>query len=150
MRELTGEEATALMGRCNWATICTVTAAGLPYAVEATPFTMDEYICFMINPRGGTWTNLQHSDRVLLKYTLAAADLSFWAGVSCFGRGDFLKDEAALREGWRLLGEVMGTDYSRAAETFARCQERTPLFRVRVEEVTGRCSGPKGESLRLP
>ncbi len=150
MRAMTREEISALIERCLWATVCTVSPEGRPYAVEATPFPMAGRTCFMINPRGGTWKNLQHNDRVLLKYTLAGADLSFWAGVSCFGRGEFLKDEAALREGWRLLGKVVRADYSRASETFARCEERTPLFCVRVEERTGRCNAAKGEPLIFP
>ena len=146
MRVMTPEEMEAVISRCNWATICTVDADGLPYAVEATPFRMDGRHCFMINPRGGTWKNLRHNDNVLLKYTLADAGLHSWAGVSCRGKGDFCLDADSLREGWRLLGQVMGEDYSRAAETFARCTDRTPLFRVRVEEITGRCSAAKGEA----
>ena len=75
MRVMTPEEMEKVIGRCNWATICTVDKDGMPYAVEATPFRMDGYHCFMINPRGGTWKNLRHNDNVLLKYTLADATL---------------------------------------------------------------------------
>ena len=147
---MTPEEMQGVIQRCNWATICTVDEQGLPYAVEATPFQMGEYICFMINPRGGTWKNLQGNANVLLKYTLASPDLDFWAGVSCRGTGEFLIDAPTLREGWRLLGEVMRTDYSKAAETFARCTERSPLFRVRVAETTGRCNAAKNAPLEFP
>ena len=144
------EEMQGVINACKWATICTVSEDGSPYAIEATPFYMDGCHCFMINPRGGTWKNLNHNARVLLKYTRAAGDLSSWAGVSCLGTGEFIIDEDALREGWRLLGEVMGADYSNAADTFARCKDRSPLFRVRVEAFTGRCSAPKEGFFVLP
>lgn len=144
------EEAEAVIRRCKWATICTVSESGEPYAVEATPFYMNGRHCFMINPRGGTWKNVRHGRRVLLKYTLANADLSFWAGVSCFGSGEFVLDPKALREGWRLLGEAMGEDYSDAARRFEHCRDRTPLFCVSVEKITGRCSASRGASMQVP
>ena len=150
MRAMTAEETGAVISRCKWATICTVSEDGEPYAIEATPFVMDGRHCFMINPRGGTWKNLRRNNRVLLKYTLASPALDFWAGVSCRGAGEFVLDGAALREGWRLLGEVMGADYSEAARRFERCTDRTPLFCVTVEETTGRCSAPKDAPLDLP
>ena len=150
MRAMTQEEMDAVICKCKWATICTVSPEGVPYAIEATPFYMDGCHCFMISPNGGTWKNLQHNSRVLLKYTLTSKNLDFWVGVSCHGVGEFVKGEASLREGWRLLGEVMGADYSRAADTFARCRERTPLFQVRVENVTGRCSAAKDAPLAFP
>ncbi len=149
MREMTSEEMEQALRRCNWATICSVTPHGYPYAIEATPFRMDGCHCFMINPRGVTWENMRENPHVFLKYTLTNADLSLWAGVSCFGKGEFVIDEAALREGWRLLGEVMGTDYSRAANSFARLKDRSPLFRVEVVKTTGRCSAAKGAPLDL-
>ncbi len=149
MRVMTRQEMEDVIRRCNWATICTVTPEGFPYAIEATPFHMDGCHCFMINPRGVTWKNMLENHHVLLKYTLAHADLSVWAGVSCFGAGEFVFEAATVREGWRLLGRVMGADYSRAAGTFAGLKDRSPLFRVRVEEMTGRCSAAKEGALDL-
>jgi nitroimidazol reductase NimA-like FMN-containing flavoprotein (pyridoxamine 5'-phosphate oxidase superfamily) len=150
MRAMTPEEMQSLVRYCRWASICTVNAEGAPYAIEATPFFMGGAHCFMINPRGGTWKNLRHNPRVLLKYTLAGDDLSCWAGVSCHGSGEFTPDVESLRAGWKLLGQVMGADYSRAAEKFAGHPDRSPLFRVQVREMTGRCSAGKNEPFVLP
>ncbi len=149
MRVMTVAEMEAAIARCNWATICSVTPQGFPYAIEATPFYMDGCHCFMINPRGVTWENIQENPHVFLKYTLANADLSLWAGVSCFGTGRFVIDATAVREGWRLLGDVMRTDYSRAADSFARLKDRSPLFCVEVVKTTGRCSAAKNGVLDL-
>ncbi|MDR3176709.1 MAG: pyridoxamine 5'-phosphate oxidase family protein [Desulfovibrio sp.] len=150
MRRMTQEEMRLVIGRCRWATICSVCEDGSPYAIEATPFFMGDAHCFMINPRGGTWRNLRGNPQVLLKYTLATEDLSVWAGVSCRGPGEFVHDANALCEGWGLLGKVMGADYSQAAEKFARCADRSPLFRVLAAETTGRCSASKDEDFVLP
>jgi nitroimidazol reductase NimA-like FMN-containing flavoprotein (pyridoxamine 5'-phosphate oxidase superfamily) len=147
---MTPEEMSLVISRCRWATICSVCEDATPYAIEATPFFMGNAHCFMINPRGGTWKNLRANPQVLLKYTLATDDLSVWAGVSCRGPGEFVHDADALREGWGLLGKVMGADYSLAAEKFARCTDRSPLFRVAVETMTGRCGAAKNEDLVLP
>ena len=147
MRKMTDEEIQEIIKRLKWATICSVTVEGQPYAIEATPFYTEKETCFMINPRGGTWKNMQHNSQVLLKYTLASSDLTIWAGVSCYGQGRFVEDIKAVTKGWELLGQVMGCDYSLAAEKFARIQNRSPLFAVCVESRTGRCSAKPGQPL---
>ena len=144
---MTPEEMQTVIAKCSWVSICTVSPDGKPYAIEATPFVMpsaaQDTVCFMINPRGGTWKNLQTNPHVLLKYTFTHGGLHHWAGVSCFGTGEFVNNADAIREGYRVLGEMLGQDYSGAGEKFARITERTPLLQVRVLEVTGRCSAPK-------
>ncbi len=149
MRKMTDEEIACVIQKSNWASICTASPAGEPYAVEATPFYYGEDTCFMINPRGGTWRNMQTSKKVLVKYTIAAQDLRGWIGVSCFGHGRFITNPEEIREGWRLLGLVMGQDYSSAADKFCRNMERSPMFAVRVHTRTGRCSAPKSGPLPL-
>ncbi|MFH1060099.1 MAG: hypothetical protein V1797_15660 [Pseudomonadota bacterium] len=140
MRRMSANEVQAVVGRAKWATICAVDSSGRPYAIEATPFELDGDTCFMINPRGGVARCLNGNARVLLKYTLAAPDVSQWAGVSCQGVGRFDPAAEALRRGWAALGLRLGVDYSAQAERFAAGKRHSPLFRVRVEEMTGRCS----------
>ena len=147
MRRMTDKEIQETIGKLKWATICTVTSAGQPYAIEATPFYTEKETCFMINPRGGTWKNLQNNKKVLIKYTLSSPDLTKWAGVSCYGQGRFVEDLESMATGWELLGRVMGCDYSLAAEKFIRIQNRSPLFAVCVESRTGRCSARPGQPL---
>jgi nitroimidazol reductase NimA-like FMN-containing flavoprotein (pyridoxamine 5'-phosphate oxidase superfamily) len=147
MRPLSAEEIDVLARRAKWATIVTVRPDGRPYAVEATPFFDGESVCFMINPAGTTRRNLDRSDRVLLKITYSSRDLSLWAGVTLEGTGAFVLDPGAVARGWRLLGEATGEDYSAAAGKFARTPDRSPLFAVKVESVSGRCSARAGEPL---
>lgn len=147
MREMTMAEMLAVRARAKWATIVSASPEGLPYAIEATPYMDDGDVCFMINPRGGTWNNVRNNPEVLLKYTLASGNLSWWAGVSCYGRGLFDPNPEAIRRGFALLGEVMGADYSRAGERFAGTPERSPLLRVRLTRMTGRCSAAVGAVL---
>jgi len=149
MRTMNDEEMRQAVGLCRWATICSVDSDCAPYAIEATPFHDGSDICFMINPRGGTWRNVQQNPRVLLKFTLASPGLLWWAGVSCHGQGAFDADPAAIRRGWDLLGAVMKQDYSRFADRFCAHPERSPLFRVKVLSLTGRCSAAVGELLNF-
>lgn len=146
MRPMREEEMRALVERATWATICTVDGSGAPYAIEATPFQMAGCACFMINPRGGTFTNVAQNPRVLVKYTATWDDLAGWAGVSCFGQGRFVAGADLVAEGWRLLGRVLGQDFSAAAARFSG-KARSPLFMVTVERMTGRCSARAGQEL---
>lgn len=151
MRAMTEPEMEEVIQGAKWVTICTVDSNGSPYAVEATPFVLDDgRICCMINPRGGTWRNLQHSNKVLLKYTITTPELSPWIGVSCFGTGAFEQNTYMIREGWEKLGKIMNQDYSTAANSFCKIPQRTPLFTVTVTEKTGRCSAKADENLAIP
>lgn len=148
MRAMTPEEMDRLIRRAEWATICATQPDGTPYAIEATPFWLDETVCFMINPRGGVARCVQANPKVLVKFTLADNGLLNWAGVSCHGSGGFDPDPDARRRGWRELGRVTDTDYSKAASALKK-PDRSPLFRVRVESVTGRCSAKRDEPCLL-
>lgn len=147
MRKLSDEEIKLVIENSRWASICTVSEDGHPYAIEATPFFYENEVAFMINPRGGTWKNTQEVGKVLLKYTHASRDLSSWIGVSSFGTGRFVTDKDEERKGWMLLGELMRTDYSKAAERFSRIKNRSPMFAVKVNYSSGRCSSRLGEAM---
>ncbi len=147
MRVMKNEEMHQLINLCRWATICSVDPDCTPYAIEATPFHDGGDICFMINPRGRTWKNIQSNPKILLKFTMASPQLSWWAGVSCHGKGMFDTDPENIRRGWELLGQVMNQDYTRFAEKFSSRPARSTLFRVKIMSVTGRCSAPVGEPL---
>jgi nitroimidazol reductase NimA-like FMN-containing flavoprotein (pyridoxamine 5'-phosphate oxidase superfamily) len=140
MRKMTEIEINDLVQKSNWATICTVTPEGLPYAVEATYFIDGDYIGFMINPRGRTMQNLVQNPNLLLKITRTNDDLSEWAGVSLFGTGQNITDSAKIRKGWDLLAIVMNTDYSHVAKKFTETNRLSPYLRCRITRRTGRCS----------
>jgi hypothetical protein len=144
---MTAEEIIMVTQKAMWATIITVRADGVPYAIEATPFDTGIETCFMINPNGGTSKNLKSSSHVLLKYTWATDNLKDWMGVSCLGSGRFIQDPAEIRKGWELLGKVMGHDFSSAADKFCKNPERSPMMGVKVHSRTGRCSARNGEAI---
>lgn len=140
MRKMTKSEINKLVENFNWATICTVGPDGMPYAIEATYFIDGENIGFMINPRGTTIQNLVHNSNLLLKITQTSEDLSKWAGVSLFGQGQNVTEPSEIKKGWDLLGKVMNTDYSSAAEKFSVSNRKSPYIYCRISQSTGRCS----------
>ncbi len=151
MREMTAEEIRNMIKNKPWATICTVCNGQEPYAVEATPFLLaDDQIGFMINPRGTTRKNLLANPQVLIKYTYSSPDLKDWAGVSCFGRGEFCEDKETIANGWKILGKIMNEDYSKAAERFAKEKMSSPLFIAHISRTTGRCSAKVREEMIFP
>ena len=141
MRKMTEAEIDELIAGSNWATICTVTPNGMPYAVEATYFIDGDKIGFMINPRGTTMQNLAHNSNLLLKITQSSKDLTSWEGVSLFGNGANVNDALEIRKGWDLLGKVMNCDYSEAAEKFSVSNKKSPYLCCSITRRTGRCSG---------
>ena len=144
MRPMLPDEMEYLVRQAEWATICVTEADGTPYAIEATPFRLEEDICFMINPRGGVHRCVRSNPRTLIKFTMAEPGLARWAGVSCVGFGRFDPDPEARVRGWSELGRIMNVDYSKAAATLCK-PTRSPLFRVRVDSMTGRCSATQGQ-----
>lgn len=141
MKKMTKKEMKYIVENCKWATICTVTGDMKPYAIEATPFMDRGDICFMINPKGQTSKNFKTCPEVLLKFTVASEDLNQWAGVSCFGTGEFVSDKDDIKRGWKLLEQVTGHDYSEASAKFTGKNLSSPLLRVKISSMTGRSSG---------
>jgi len=150
MRKMTEQEMLDVIALSNWANICTVGADNRPYAIEATPFPFDGHVAFMINPRGTTYKNLKTNNNVLLKYTYSELDLSAWAGVSCYGVGEFINDPELIHRGWMEFGEMLDWDVEKAADRFSKNPERSPMFLVKITEMTGRCKAKVGEPLVLP
>ena len=146
MRKMTKEEIDQAIKHGKWATICSVTPEKNPYAIEATYFLNEENIGFMINPKGTTAANVSINPRVLVKITFTNKNLSRWAGISCFGTGSFIKNKEEILQGWKKLGDIMQTDYSRVAKMFCINPGRSPFFSVQVDRMTGRCSAKPGKS----
>lgn len=147
MRTMTQQECLSFIYGCLWASIITYGPDSGLYAIEATPFFMDAAVCFMINPRGGTWKNLRHSPSILLKFTKEADELAQWAGVSLFGTGTFVENGEKIGTGFHRLGERIGCDYRRAADTYEKVPHRSPLLVVQAQRLTGRCSAGKEAAL---
>ncbi len=149
MRKMTQKEMKAALEQGKWATICSVTPEKSPYAIEATYFLYEENIGLMINPKGTTAANISVNPRVLVKITFANKNMSGWAGISCFGTGSFIKNKEEILQGWKKLGNIMQTDYSKVAEKFCINPDRSPFFRVRIDSMTGRCSAKPSESFNF-
>lgn len=140
MRKMTENEINELVLRSNWATICTVTPDGYPYAIEATYFMNGQSLGFMINPRGCTMCNIVKNSNLLLKITQTNQSLSEWAGVSLFGTGRNITDPNEIQKGWQLLSKVMDTDYSQVAKKFTVPDRPSPYLMCSIAKRTGRCS----------
>lgn len=150
MRKMTEPEMRALVASCNWATICTVSPEQKPYAIEATPFPLDNYVAFMINPRGTTCANIQANTNVLLKYNITEPDLAKWAAVSCYGKAKLIADRELLNRGIEQLAQLISPEMAAMAKKFCDRPKPAPLLLVTVTEMTGRCNVPKEALLPFP
>lgn len=150
MRKMTEQEMLEVISISNWVNICTVSPDNRPYAIEATPFPFDGHVAFMINPRGTTYRNLLTNKNLLLKYTYSKPDLSAWAGVSCYGEGEFIHDPDLIHRGWMEFGELLKWDLRKSADRFSKNPERSPMLLARISEMTGRCKAKPGEAMHFP
>jgi len=124
----------------TWATLCTVSEEGTPYAIEFSYFLLDGNICGLIKTSGITARNIANAPNVCLKMCRTDDSCREFTAVSVFGRGEFVHDEEAVLKGWDLLEQRLrlpsGT-YSKFKERFMNKKKKYPIFRVKPEKMTG-------------
>jgi nitroimidazol reductase NimA-like FMN-containing flavoprotein (pyridoxamine 5'-phosphate oxidase superfamily) len=149
MRKMTKQEMTDLVQEHNLATLCTVDEDGSPYAVEFNYFLLGGDVCGLLKPRGNTARNIAGNARVCVKICRTDDACRAYRAVSCFGTGAFVQDPEMVLRGWDLLEERLklpkGT-YAPFKEKFERKRNKYPLFRMRIERMTGVTSLKKGET----
>jgi nitroimidazol reductase NimA-like FMN-containing flavoprotein (pyridoxamine 5'-phosphate oxidase superfamily) len=124
----------------TWATLCTVSAEGSPYAIEFNYFLLDGYICGLIKPSGITAKNIDSNHSVCLKMCKTDESCREFTAVSCFGKGEFVDGPEGVLKGWDLLEERLklpkGT-YAKFKEKFIKKKNKYPMFRMKPEKMTG-------------
>jgi len=149
MRKMKKKEMEDFIREHTWTTLCTVDTKGNPYAVEFTYFLLDGDIYGLLKPMGRTAANLAFNERVCLKMCRTDERCRSYIAVSCFGRGGFVQEPENVLRGWDLLEERLGLPpgtYDPFKERFRRKRKKYPLFRARVESMTGIASAgaPEG------
>lgn len=144
MRKMKASEIKDFLNTHTWATLCTVSAEGTPYAVEFSYFLLDGYVCGLIKPNGTTAKNIASNPNVCLKICRTDESCKRFTAVSLFGRGEFVHDEQGIIKGWDLLEERLklpkGT-YARFKERFIKKKNKYPMFRMKPEKMTGITTG---------
>lgn len=102
---------------------------------------------FRVNPQEATAKNITKNRKVLLKITYADKAMDRWVGIFCFGSACFESNITAIRKGWELLGKAMNTAYAHMAAKFCRKVRPSPYLRVRINQMTGRCSAFTNETV---
>ncbi|HIC84935.1 MAG TPA: pyridoxamine 5'-phosphate oxidase family protein, partial [Desulfobacterales bacterium] len=105
MRMMTQKEIKDFIYNHTWATLCTVSVEGKPYAIEFSYFIMNSWICGLIKPKGTTATNIAHNPNVCLKMCRTDDSCREFTAVSCFGKAEFVDDPEGVLKGWDLLEE---------------------------------------------
>ncbi len=140
MRKMTQKEIKDFVDNHTWATLCTVSAEGNPYAIEFSYFMLDGCICGLIKPKGTTAAHIAHNPKVCLKMCKTDDSNREFTAASCFGRAEFVDDPEGVLKGWDLLEKRLklpeGT-YGIYKEKFMKKKNKYPLFRVKIENMTG-------------
>jgi len=140
MRKMTQKEISDFTDNHTWATLCTVSAEGNPYAIEFNYFLLGGYICGLIKPNGTTARNIAANQKVCLKMCRTDESCREFTAISAFGKGEFVHDEEGIIKGWDLLEERLklpkGT-YAKFKEKFMKKKNKYPMFKVKPEKMTG-------------
>jgi nitroimidazol reductase NimA-like FMN-containing flavoprotein (pyridoxamine 5'-phosphate oxidase superfamily) len=123
-----------------WATLCTVSAEGKPYAIEFNYFLLDGFICGLIKPKGTTAAHIAHNPNVCLKMCKTDDSCREFTAASCFGRAEFVDDPEGVVKGWDLLEERLKLPkghYAKFKEKFIKKKNKYPMFRMKPEKMTG-------------
>lgn len=140
MQKMTKQEIKKFISTYTWATLCTVDAEGKPYAIEFNYFVMNGFICGLIKPSGTTANNISLNPSVCLKICETDKSARKFTAVSCFGKADFVHDDEGVLKGWDLLEQRLGLPsgaYAKFKEKFMKKKNKYPLFRLKVEKMTG-------------
>ena len=140
MRKMNQGEIKDFVGNHTWTTLCTASAEGNPYAIEFNYFMMDGWICGLIKPKGTTAAHIAHNPKVCLKMCRTDDSCREFTAVSCFGRAEFVDDPEGVLKGWDLLEERLKLPkgaYTKYKEKFMRKKNKYPLFRAKIEKMTG-------------
>lgn len=140
MRKMNKKEIKDFINTHTWATLCTVSAEGSPYAIEFNYFLLNGYICGLIKPNGTTAKNIAANPDVCLKMCRTDDSSREFTAASVFGKGEFVHDEEGVIKGWDLLEERLklpqGT-YEKYKEKFIKKKNKYPMFRMKPERMTG-------------
>jgi len=140
MRKMKLSEIKKFIHNHTWATLCTVSAEGTPYAIEFNYFLLDGYICGLIKPSGITAKNIANNPNVCLKMCRTDDSSRNFQAVSVFGRAEFVQDEEAVLKGWDLLEARLGLPkghYAKFKEKFLHKRNKYPILRIKPQKLTG-------------
>ncbi|MCX8069384.1 MAG: pyridoxamine 5'-phosphate oxidase family protein [Thermodesulfovibrionales bacterium] len=140
MKKMKASEIREFLKTHTWATLCTVSAEGSPYAIEFSYFLLDGYICGLIKSTGTTARNIATNPNVCLKVCRSDDACKQFTAVSLFGKAEFVHDTEAVLKGWDLLERRLklqpGT-YAKFKERFIKKKNKYPMFRMKPEKMTG-------------
>jgi len=142
MREMTREEMDRLINEWTWGTLMVVDG-DKPYGVEVAYYTDGKYIYMISSPLGRTAKCFMKNPNVAFK--ICDTDLKFksWRAVIIEGKIEKVTNKEDILKAFKLLAKRMGRredHYDKVAEKHSNNPEKSPVHRIRIETVGGRCN----------
>ena len=142
MRDMTRKEIDQLINEWTWGTLLVVDE-NKPYGVEVAYYTDGEYIYMISSPVGRTAKCFTKNPNVAFK--ICDTDLKFkrWMAVIVEGKIEKVIRKEDIVKAFSLLAKRMGrreNHYNEVAEKHSNNPEKSPVHRIRIETVGGRCS----------
>jgi len=142
MRDMTREEIDKLIKEWTWGTLMVVDG-DVPYGVEVAYYTDGNYIYMISSPSGRTAHCFKRNPKVAFK--ICDTDLKFkrWRAVIVEGKIEKVKNKEDILTAFKLLSKRMGRaegHYEKIAEKHSNEPEKSPVHRIPIEVVGGRCN----------
>ncbi|OGL42765.1 MAG: hypothetical protein A2042_07645 [Candidatus Schekmanbacteria bacterium GWA2_38_11] len=142
MRDMTREEIDKLIKEWTWGTVMVVDS-DKPYGVEVAYYTDGNYIYMISSPLGRTAHSFKRNQNVAFK--ICDTDLKFkrWRAVIVEGKIEKVTKKEDILTAFKLLAKRMGRSdghYEKVAEKHSNEPEKSPVHRIPIEVVGGRCN----------
>ena len=142
-RQLTTEEARAILEKCPWGTLSTIGEDGWPYGVPVNYVVEDNEIYIHCAKTGHKLDNIRHNDKACFTAVSRANVLSAefstdYESVVAFGRAAFVDDSEA-RRALQLIIAKYSPEFKTAGDAMVQqMADVTQVIRIDVEHITGK------------
>ena len=142
-RQLSTEEAIAILEKCPWGTLSTVGEDGWPYGLPVNYIVEDGIIYIHCAKTGHKLDNIRHNDKVcftaVARANVLAAEFSTdYESAVAFGRASFVDDSEA-RLALQLIIEKYSPEFKTAGDAMVQqMADVTQVIRIDVEHITGK------------
>jgi len=142
MRNLSPDEISELLDKCDWGTLLLVDG-DKPYGIEVSHFIHENALHFIINPEGKAGKCINNNPNVA--YKVCSADLSrqMWSATIVEGKIEKVTDPQKIYDSFIMLAKRLNRDmekYKKLGQTLSANPEKSPVHYLPIKNISGKAS----------
>ena len=145
-REVSAEQAWEIVEHCSYGVLAMTKPDGTPYAVPVNFAREGNYLYIHCAQAGEKTDCLNHQPQVCVTCVEGGAWVdqpaltTRYASAVMLGRAEELTDEADKVKALRLLCMRLAPEHPRSHGDFSECRGKTAVWRITVEQITGKAN----------